>query len=55
MRDSRRKGDFEHTSKESNGKSSDEEEIQSPKCVRKSDAENLDFKKRKTLVKSKRL
>ena len=47
MRDSRRKGDFEHSHKESNGNSSDEEENQLPNCVRKCDAENLNEKKRK--------
>ena len=51
MRNSRRKGDFEHSNEESNGKSSDEEENQLPKCGRKSDAENLHEKKRKTLMK----
>ena len=40
MRDSRRKGGFEH----SNGDSSDEEENQLPKCGRKGDAENLNEK-----------
>ena len=55
MRDSRRKGNFDPTNKESNGKSSDEERNQLPKCGRKGDAENLDEKKRKTLMKRKRL
>ena len=45
MRDSRRKGDFEHSNEELNGKSSDEEENQLPKCDRKGDAENLNEKK----------
>ena len=49
-----RKGDFEHSNKESNGKSSDEEDNQLPKCGRKGDAENLNEKK-KTLIKSKTL
>ena len=38
MRNSRRKVYFEHTNKESNGKSSEEEEIKLPKCSRKGDA-----------------
>ena len=41
MRDSTRKGDFEHSNEESNGNSSDEEENQLPMCGRKGDAENL--------------
>ena len=41
MRDSRRKGGFEPTNKESNGKSCDEEENQLPMYGRKGDAENL--------------
>ena len=53
MCDSRRKGDFEHSNEESNGKSSDEEENQLPKCGRKGDTENLNEKKRKTLMKKK--
>ena len=55
MRDSRSKGDFEPTKEESNGKSSDKEENQLPKRGRKGDAENLNEKKRKTLVKRKRI
>ena len=47
MRDSRRKGDFEHSNEESNRKSSDEEENQLPKCGRKGGAENLNGEKRK--------
>ena len=43
---SRRKGDFEHTSEESNGKSSDEEEIQLLECGKKGDAEDLNKKKK---------
>ena len=39
MRDSMRKGSFEHSNEESNGNSSDEEENQLPKCGRKGDAE----------------
>ena len=46
MRDSRRKGDFEPTNEKSNGKSSDEEENQLPKCGREGDAENLNEKKK---------
>ena len=38
MRKSRRKSDFEHTNEESNGKSSEEEENQLPKCGSKGDA-----------------
>ena len=34
MRDSMRKGDFEHSSKESNGNSSNEEENKLPMCGR---------------------
>ena len=47
IRDSRRKGNFEYSNEESNGNSSDEEENQLPKCVRKCDAENLNEKKKK--------
>ena len=32
-----RKSDFEHSSEESNGKSSEEEDIKLPKCGRKGD------------------
>ena len=46
MRDIKRKGGFEHPNKESNGKSSDEEENQLPKCGRKGDAENFNEKKK---------
>ena len=49
MRDSRRKGDFEHSNAESNGNSSDEEENQLPKCGRKGDAEILNEKKNKNI------
>ena len=45
MRDSMRKGDFEHTNEESNEKSSDEKEIQLHKCGRKCGTENLNGKK----------
>ena len=55
MRGSKRKGDFEHSNEVSNGNSSDEEENQLPKCGRKGDAENLNEKKKKTLMKRKRL
>ena len=55
MRDSRRKGGFEHSNEESNGNSSDEEENQLPTCGRKGDAENLNEKKKKQLIKRKRL
>ena len=44
MHDSRRKVDFEHSNKESNGNSSKEEENQLPICGRKGDAENLNKK-----------
>ena len=55
MSDGRRKGDFEHSNEESNGKSSAEEENQLPKCGKKGEAENLNEKKIKTLMKRKRL
>ena len=45
MSDSMRKGDFEHSNEESNGKSSDEEENQLHTGGRKGDAENLNEKK----------
>ena len=41
------------TNEESNGRSSDEEENQLPKCGRKGDAENLNEKKNKTLMETK--
>ena len=47
MRDSMRKGDFEHSNEESNGNSSDEEENQLPMSGRKGDAENLNGKEKK--------
>ena len=47
MRDSMRKGDFEHSNEESNGKSSDEEENQWPMCGRKGYAANLNEKEEK--------
>ena len=53
MHDSMIKGYFEHSNEESNGNSSYEEENQLPKCGRKGDAENLNEKKRKTLMKRK--
>ena len=40
LRDSMRKGDFEHSNEESNGNSSDEEENQLPMSGRKGDDEN---------------
>ena len=49
MRDSRRNIYFGHSNEESNGKNSDEEENQLPKCGRKGDAENLDEKKKKNI------
>ena len=49
MSDSMTKGDFEHSNKESNGNSSDEEENQLPNCGRKGDAENLNEKKNKNI------
>ena len=55
MRDSKRKGDFEHSNEESNGNSSDEEENQLPMCGSKSDAESLNEKEKKTLLKRKTL
>ena len=54
MHDSMRKSDFEHSSEESNGNSSDEEENQLPLCGRKGDAENLN-EILKTLMKRKTL
>ena len=47
MRDSMRKGDFEHSNEESNGNSSDEKENQLPMCGRKGDAGNLNDKEKK--------
>ena len=54
MYDSMRNGDFEHSNKESNGNSRNEEENQLPMCGRKGNAEILNEKetklmKRKTL------
>ena len=49
MRDSSIKGDFDHTNEESNGKISDEEEIQLPNYGRKGDAENLNKKKKENI------
>ena len=46
MRDSMRKGDFEHSNEESNGNISDEEENQLPMSGRKGDDENLNEKKK---------
>ena len=53
MRDSMRKVDFEHSNEGSNGNSSDEEYNQLPKCGRKGDAENINEKKKKILMKRK--
>ena len=39
-----RKGDFEHSNKESNGNSSNEEENQLPMCGSKGDADHLNEK-----------
>ena len=50
---SRRKGNFEPTNQESNGKMSDEEDNQLPECGRKGDGKILNEKK--TLMKSMRL
>ena len=47
MRDSMRKGDFEHSNEESNVNSSDEEENQLPMSGRKGDDENLNEKLKK--------
>ena len=47
MCDSMRKGDFEHSSKESNGNSSDEDQNQLPMFGTKGDAENLNEKEKK--------
>ena len=49
MHDSRINGDYDHSSEESNGKSSDGEENQLPTCGRKGDAENLNGKKKKNI------
>ena len=46
MRDSMRKGDFEHSNEKSNGNSSDKEENQLPMSGRKGDAENLNDKEK---------
>ena len=54
MRDSMRKGDFEHSNEESNGKRSDEEENQLPISGRKGDDGNLKEKEKK-LMKRKTL
>ena len=51
MRDSVRKGDFEHSNEESNENSSNEEENQSPMSGRKGDAENINDKEKTTLIK----
>ena len=53
MRDSMRKGDFEHSNEESNGNSSDEEENQLPTSGRKGDGENLKDKGGKTINEEK--
>ena len=47
MRDRMRKGDFEHSNKESYGNISNEEENQLPMCGRKGDAESLNEKGKK--------
>ena len=49
MHYSRINGDYDHSSEESNGKSSDGEENQLPKCGRKGDAENLHEKIKKNI------
>ena len=53
MCDRMRKGDFEHSNKESNGNSRNEEEIQLPMSGRKVDAKHLN--KKKILMKRKSL
>ena len=55
MHDSRINSEFDHSNEESNGENIDQEENQLPKCGKKGDAENLNEKKRKTLMKRKRL
>ena len=50
MRNIKRKGDFEQTNKESNGKSSEEEEIKLPKCSRKGEAENSNEKENENII-----
>ena len=47
MRDSMRKGDFEHSNEEYNGNSSDEEDNKLPMSGRKGDDENLNEKEKK--------
>ena len=49
MRNSRIKGDFQHTNEESNGKSSEEEDIKLPKCDRKGDAKTLNEKTKENI------
>ena len=49
MSKSRRKGDFEHTNEESNGKSSEEEEIKLHKRGRKDDVKNLNEKTKESI------
>ena len=49
MHNSRIKCDFEHTSEESNGISSEEEEIKLPKCGRKGDAKILNEKTKENI------
>ena len=46
---SKRKCYFEHTNKESNGNSSEEEEIKLPKCGRKGEAKNLNEKTKENI------
>ena len=55
IHDSRINGDYDHSNEESNGKSSDGGDNQLPKCGRKGDAENLNEKKNKKIMKRKRL
>ena len=49
MSKSRRKGDFEHTNEESNGTSSEEEEIKLPKRGGKDDIKNLNEKTKESI------
>ena len=49
MRKSRRKSDFKHTNKKSNGKSIEGEDIKLPKCGRKGNVENLNEETRESI------
>ena len=55
MRDIMRKGDYKHSNEQSNGSINNEEENQLSMYVRKDDAEKLNEKGEKTLMKRKTL